>query len=159
DGSSSLGYAADAERARVDKVIFDKENAAIGPSFDNDRLAKVHHSNNDIFESVFALEIQMHEQHEMENCTNANRKAQEANDSLKKEVEIYKDKEKHFTKETTTESNLCKKIKLLNNEISNLKSQTCKKEKYFHKENEKYAKYVQPLLNMKNELEKKSRVF
>ncbi|GJU50869.1 hypothetical protein Tco_1220424 [Tanacetum coccineum] len=100
DGSSSSGYVIDAERARVDKVVFDKENAAVGPSYDNDTLTGVHHSNNDTFENVFALGIQNHEQPKVENCT---------------------------------------KIKLLDEEISNNKSQACQKEKSFHKENEKYA--------------------
>ncbi|GKE23971.1 hypothetical protein Tco_1435483, partial [Tanacetum coccineum] len=38
DESSSLGYATDAERARDDKVVSDIENAAIGPSYDNNTL-------------------------------------------------------------------------------------------------------------------------
>ncbi|GJZ39382.1 hypothetical protein Tco_0585945 [Tanacetum coccineum] len=70
----------------------------------------------------------------------ANREPQQANASLTKELKIYKEKEKHFAKETTNESEYCKKNKLLNKEISNLKSQACQKEKFFHKENEKYAK-------------------
>ncbi|GJX23215.1 hypothetical protein Tco_0227660 [Tanacetum coccineum] len=43
--------------------------------------------------------------------------------------------------------------------ISNLKSQACKKEKSFQKENEKYAEYVQSLLKRKNELEKTNQEF
>nr|GEV51860.1 integrase, catalytic region, zinc finger, CCHC-type, peptidase aspartic, catalytic [Tanacetum cinerariifolium] len=120
DRSTSLGYATDAERARDDKAVFDKENAVVGPSPDNNTLTKAHHSNNDIFENVFALEILNHEQLEVEKST---------------------------------------KIKLLNKEILNLKSQACQKEKSFHKENEKYAEYVQPLLNRKNELEKTNQEF
>ncbi|GJZ35977.1 retrovirus-related pol polyprotein from transposon TNT 1-94 [Tanacetum coccineum] len=120
NGSSSSGYASDAEKAWDDKVVFDKENVVVGPSLDNNTLTEVHHLNNDTFENVFALEILNHEQLEVENCT---------------------------------------KIKLLNEEISNLKSQACKKEKSFHKENEKYAEYVQPLLNRKNELEKTNQEF
>ncbi|GJW12266.1 hypothetical protein Tco_1578093, partial [Tanacetum coccineum] len=69
-------------------------------------------------------------------------------------LERYKGKEKHFAKESTTESEYCKKIKLLNEEILNLKSQACQKEKSFPKENEKYVEYVQPLFKNKNELEK-----
>ncbi|GKB10331.1 hypothetical protein Tco_0844254 [Tanacetum coccineum] len=53
----------------------------------------------------------------------------------------------------------CKKIKFLNEEISNLKSKACQKEKSFRKENEKYAEYVKPLLNRKNELEKTNQEF
>ncbi|GKA50935.1 hypothetical protein Tco_0744131, partial [Tanacetum coccineum] len=159
DGSSSLGYAADVERVQVDNVISNKENATVGPSSDNNTLTEVHHSNNDTFKNVFALKIQNHEQLEVENCTKVNREAQQANAVLTKELERYKEKEKHFAKETTNESEYCKKIKLLNEEISNLKSQACQKEKSFHKENEKYAEYVQPLLNRKNELEKTNQEF
>ncbi|GKA88859.1 hypothetical protein Tco_0810671 [Tanacetum coccineum] len=53
----------------------------------------------------------------------------------------------------------CNEIKLLNDEISNLKSQACEKDKTFAKENEKYDEYVQPLLKRKNELEKKNQEF
>ncbi|GKA15500.1 hypothetical protein Tco_0695247 [Tanacetum coccineum] len=138
-GSSSSRHVADAKRTWFDKVFYDKENVAIGPSYDNNILTEVHHSNNYTFENVFALEIQTHGHHEVENCTNVNREAQQVNESLTKQLEIYDDQEKHFTKETITKSNICKKIKLLNNKISNLKSQACKKERSFHKENEKYA--------------------
>ncbi|GJS21489.1 hypothetical protein Tco_0450121 [Tanacetum coccineum] len=91
---------------------------------------------------------------EVENYTKVNRKAQQANALLTNELKKYKEKEKHLSKETTTKFEYCNKIKLLNEEISNLKSQACKKEKSFHKEKEKYAQYVEPLLNRKNELEK-----
>nr|GEU29355.1 hypothetical protein [Tanacetum cinerariifolium] len=73
DESSNLGYAADAKRARDDKV-FDNKNA-VRPLFDNNTLTKVHHSNNDTFENVFALEILNHEQLEVENYTKVNREA------------------------------------------------------------------------------------
>nr|GEY22217.1 putative reverse transcriptase domain-containing protein [Tanacetum cinerariifolium] len=66
DESSSLGYVADAERARDDKVISDNKNA-VKPSFDNNTLTKAHHSNNDTFKNVFALEILNHEQLEVKN--------------------------------------------------------------------------------------------
>ncbi|GJX88648.1 hypothetical protein Tco_0340662 [Tanacetum coccineum] len=159
DGSSSSGHATYAKRARDDKAVSDKENAVVGPSLDNNILTEVHHSNNDIFENVFALEILNHEQPEVENSTKVNREAQQANDSLTKELEIFKEKENHFEKEKTNESKYCKKIKLSNEEISNLKSQACQKEKSFHKENKKYAEYVQPLLNRKNEVEKTNQEF
>ncbi|GJX21766.1 hypothetical protein Tco_0226211 [Tanacetum coccineum] len=112
----------DAERARVDKVVSYKENIVVGPSLENNTLTEVHQSNNDTFENMFALEIQNHGKHEVENCTKANHEAQQANVSLTKELEINKKKEKHFAKETTNESEYCKKIKLLNKEILNLKS-------------------------------------
>ncbi|GKE76915.1 hypothetical protein Tco_1543035 [Tanacetum coccineum] len=38
NGSSSSGHAVDAERARVNKVVSNKENAAVGPAFDNNTL-------------------------------------------------------------------------------------------------------------------------
>ncbi|GJX07843.1 hypothetical protein Tco_0195775 [Tanacetum coccineum] len=56
------------------------------------------------------------------------------------ELERYKEKEKYFAKDMTNESEYCKKIKLLNDEISNLKSQACEKDKTFAKENEKLQK-------------------
>ncbi|GJS82854.1 hypothetical protein Tco_0689345 [Tanacetum coccineum] len=96
---------------------------------------------------------------EVENCTKVYREAQQANAILTKELEKYKENEKHFAKETKNESEYRKRIKLLNEEISNLKSQACKKEKSFHKENEKYAQYVEPLLKRKNELETKNQEF
>nr|GFA39562.1 hypothetical protein [Tanacetum cinerariifolium] len=86
-----------------------------------------------------------------------NREAQQANALLTNELERYKEKEKHFAKETTIECEYCKKIKLLNDEISNLKSQTCQNVKTFTRKNGKYDEYVQPLLKRKNELEKKNQ--
>ncbi|GJS66058.1 hypothetical protein Tco_0680622 [Tanacetum coccineum] len=135
-----------AERARVDKVVSDVKNDVVRPSFDNDTLPEVHHSNNASFENVFALEIQNHGQHEVDNCTKANREAQQANDYLTKALENFK--EKLFLKQTTNESEYYKKIKFLNEEISNLKSQACQKEKSFHKENEKYAQYTAQTFHM-----------
>ncbi|GKB35619.1 hypothetical protein Tco_0880561 [Tanacetum coccineum] len=125
DENNSLGYATDAERAQDDKAVSDKENADVRPLFDNDTLTEVHHSNNDLSENVFALEIQNHGQHNVENCTKANREAQQASDSLTKALEIFKDKAPLFSKQTTNEPEYCKKIKILNDEISNLKSQAC----------------------------------
>nr|GEV90106.1 hypothetical protein [Tanacetum cinerariifolium] len=104
DGSNSSGYATNAKRAHDDKVVFDKENAVVGPLFDNNKLTEVHHSNNDTFENVFSLGIQNREQLEVENCTKVNHEAQQANAVLKKELERYKKKEKHLAKETINES-------------------------------------------------------
>nr|GEX49171.1 hypothetical protein [Tanacetum cinerariifolium] len=42
DGSSSSGYDADVERARVDKVVSDVENVVVGPLYDNDTLTEDH---------------------------------------------------------------------------------------------------------------------
>ncbi|GJY41009.1 hypothetical protein Tco_0428279 [Tanacetum coccineum] len=88
---------------------------------------------------------------EVENCTKVNRKAQQANALLTKELEEYNENEKHLAKETKNEYEYCKKIKLLNKVISNLKSQACQKEKSFHKENEKYARAF--ALRSKNNVE------
>nr|GEW54897.1 hypothetical protein [Tanacetum cinerariifolium] len=40
DGSSSSRHVADVKRARVDKVVYDTENAVVGPSYDNDTLTE-----------------------------------------------------------------------------------------------------------------------
>ncbi|GJT84641.1 hypothetical protein Tco_1066358 [Tanacetum coccineum] len=96
---------------------------------------------------------------DVEKYNEVNREAQHVNVLLRNELEIYKEKEKHFSKDKTIESEYCKKIKLLNDEISNLKSQACEKDKIFAKENEKYDEYVQPFLKRKNELEKKNQEF
>ncbi|GJU22298.1 hypothetical protein Tco_1155640 [Tanacetum coccineum] len=60
---------------------------------------------------------------DVEKCTKVDREAQQANALLINELERYKEKEKQFAKETTIEYEYCKKIKFLNDEISNLKSQ------------------------------------
>nr|GFA71695.1 hypothetical protein [Tanacetum cinerariifolium] len=138
NGSSGSRHDANAKRTWADKVVSDKVNVAIEHSYDNNTLTKVHHSNTDTFENMFALEIQTHGQHEVENCTNVNHKAQQVNDSLTKQLEIYEVQETDFTIEIITESCLSKKIKLLNNVIFNLKSQACQKERSFYKDNEKY---------------------
>nr|GEV34327.1 hypothetical protein [Tanacetum cinerariifolium] len=39
-GSNSLGYNVDVKRAWVDKAVFNKENAVVGPSYDNDTLTE-----------------------------------------------------------------------------------------------------------------------
>ncbi|GJT41250.1 hypothetical protein Tco_0941115 [Tanacetum coccineum] len=121
DGSNSSEHVVDAERARVDTIVFDKESATVRPSYDNNTLTE------------------------------------QATDSLTKALENLR--ENLCPKQTKNESEYCKKIKFLNEEISNLKSQACQKEKSFHKENEKYVEYVQPLLNRKNELEKTNQEF
>ncbi|GJV62922.1 hypothetical protein Tco_1473750 [Tanacetum coccineum] len=152
-------------------------NANIGFSYDSDTVSVVPH---DMLENVFAHGIQCHEQPEsildtyesavfaslisnlkcdVEKCNKVNHEAQQANVSLTNELERYKKKEKHFANDMTIESEYFKKIKLLNDEISNLKSQACEKDKTLAKENEKYDEYVQPLLKRKNELEKKNQEF
>ncbi|GKC78704.1 hypothetical protein Tco_1129478 [Tanacetum coccineum] len=75
---------------------------------------------------------------DVEKCKKVNRETQQANALLTNELERYKEKEKHFAKDKAIESEYCKKIKLLNDEISNLKSQACQKDKTFARENEKF---------------------
>ncbi|GJU24334.1 hypothetical protein Tco_1162955, partial [Tanacetum coccineum] len=77
---------------------------------------------------------------DVEKYNKVNREAQQANALSMNELERYKEKEKHFAKDKTIESKYYKKIKLLNDEISNLKSQACEKDKTFAKENEKLRK-------------------
>ncbi|GKA27222.1 hypothetical protein Tco_0713390 [Tanacetum coccineum] len=81
---------------------------------------------------------------DIENCNEVNHEAQQAYALLTNELERYKEKQKHFAKDKTIESEYYKKIKILNDEISNLKSQACKKDKTFARENEKFDEYVQP---------------
>nr|GEV11540.1 reverse transcriptase zinc-binding domain-containing protein [Tanacetum cinerariifolium] len=57
------------------------------------------------------------------------------------------------------EASLVNEIKLLNDEISYLKYQACEKNKTFAKENGKFDEYVHPLLNRKNEPDKKNQEF
>nr|GEY05329.1 reverse transcriptase zinc-binding domain-containing protein [Tanacetum cinerariifolium] len=90
-------------------------------------------------------------------CNKVNHEAQQANALLTNELERYKEKEKHFAKDKTIQSEYCKKIKLLNDKILSLKSQACQNDKTFTKENGKYDEYVQPLLNRKNELKKNQK--
>ncbi|GJZ62681.1 hypothetical protein Tco_0618818 [Tanacetum coccineum] len=40
DGSSSSGYDANAQRAHVDKVVYEVEDTVVGPSYDNDTLTE-----------------------------------------------------------------------------------------------------------------------
>ncbi|GJY47019.1 hypothetical protein Tco_0436082 [Tanacetum coccineum] len=54
---------------------------------------------------------------DVEKCNEVNREAQQANALLTNELERYKAKEKHFAKDMTIESEYCKKIKLLNEDV------------------------------------------
>ncbi|GKA50929.1 hypothetical protein Tco_0744125 [Tanacetum coccineum] len=75
---------------------------------------------------------------DIEKCNKVNQEAQQANALLTNKLERYKEKEKQFAKDKTIEYEYCKKIKILNDEISNLKSQACQNDKTFAKENGKY---------------------
>ncbi|GJZ46706.1 hypothetical protein Tco_0594302 [Tanacetum coccineum] len=167
--SSSLGNDVDVEKILVGTVASDIKIADISPSYDSDTVPKVHH---DTFQIVFANEIQNRykEEHDyvdyeqkhaffaslinnlkcdVEKCNMVNREAQQANALLTNKIERYKEKEKHFENDKIIESEYCKKIKLLNDKISNLKSQACQNDKTFARENGKYDGYVQPLLKRK----------
>ncbi|GJQ92436.1 hypothetical protein Tco_0003575 [Tanacetum coccineum] len=151
DESNSSGYDAYARKERVDKAGSEVEYAAARPSYYKDTLTKVHHSNIDTFENVFAHGIQNHEQLEsipdtymvkennsnivfdipyrdpdrgkedhddvdneqeralfaslvnnlqceVETCTKVIREAQQENVVLTKELERYKEKQKHFAR-------------------------------------------------------------
>ncbi|GJU40824.1 hypothetical protein Tco_1193781 [Tanacetum coccineum] len=147
-------------------------DADIRPLYDSDTMSKVHH---DMFKNMFVHGIQNHKQPESipdtyvvneknnniisdipnmdpdrdkEEHDYVNREALKANSFLTKELERYKDKEKHFAKDKTIESEYCKKIKLLNDEISNLKSQAYQNDKTFAMENGKYDEYTAQTLHM-----------
>ncbi|GKE31314.1 hypothetical protein Tco_1450636 [Tanacetum coccineum] len=94
---------------------------------------------------------------DVEKCNEVNREAQKANALLTNELERYKEKEKHSLKDKTIESEYYKKIKLLNDEISNLKSQACEKDKTFAKENElekKNQEFLKQIKDLDNRLRK-----
>ncbi|GJV68330.1 hypothetical protein Tco_1483839 [Tanacetum coccineum] len=134
----------------------------IRPSNDSDTILEVHH---DMFENMFVHGIQNHEQPKSipntyvvnennynvisdipnmdpdkgkEEHDDVNREAQQMNALLTNKLERYKEKEKYFAKETTIEFEYCTKIKLLNDEISNLKSQAFQNDKAFARENGKF---------------------
>ncbi|GKD46119.1 hypothetical protein Tco_1270764 [Tanacetum coccineum] len=90
DVSSSSEHVADAKRVWVDVIFSDKENVVVGSSLDNNTLTEVHHSKNDTFENVFALEILNHEHLEVEKCTKVNHQAQQAIASLTKGLQTFK---------------------------------------------------------------------
>ncbi|GKC63506.1 hypothetical protein Tco_1096104, partial [Tanacetum coccineum] len=129
------------------------------PNTDPDRDKEEHNDVDYEQQLAFFASLINNPKCDVEKCNEVNRKAQQANALLTNEFKRYKEKEKDFAKDMTIESEYCKKIKLLNDEISYLKSQACEKDKTFAMENEKYDEYVQPLLNRKNELEKKNQEF
>ncbi|GKC90958.1 hypothetical protein Tco_1151607 [Tanacetum coccineum] len=161
---------ADAKKMLVDMTTYAIENDDIGPSYDSDTVFEVHL---DMFENMFAHGIQNHEQPKSSPDTYV---VNENNSDISSYIpNMYPDRGKEEHVDVNYEqqracfasliNNLkcdvekCNKIKLLNDEISYLKSQACEKVKTFVKENEKFNEYVQPLLNRKNELEKKNQEF
>ncbi|GJX95617.1 hypothetical protein Tco_0351415 [Tanacetum coccineum] len=127
-------------------------DADIGPSYDSDTMSE---NNSNIISDIPNMDPDRDkEEHDyvdyekqralfaslinnlkfdVEKCTKDNREAQQANVLLTKE------------------------IKLLNEEISNLKTQACQNDKTFSRENGKFDESVQPLFKRKNELEKKNQ--
>ncbi|GJX28391.1 hypothetical protein Tco_0236470 [Tanacetum coccineum] len=91
DGSSNSGYYSDVERAWVDKALSDLENAAVGPSYDNDTLTKI------------LRDIRKKEKHLEKETTNESEYCKNIS-LLNKEISNLKSqacqKEKSFHKET-----------------------------------------------------------
>ncbi|GKD60071.1 hypothetical protein Tco_1297580 [Tanacetum coccineum] len=130
-------------------------DADIGPSYDSDTMTEAPYSSNDTFKNVFAHGIQSHEQPE------SIRDTYEVNDNNSNiiynipNMDPDRDKEEHndvnYEQQRAFFASLInnlkcdvekyKEIKLLNDEISNLKSQACEKDKTFAKENEKYDEF------------------
>ncbi|GKC10674.1 hypothetical protein Tco_1007456 [Tanacetum coccineum] len=105
------------------------------PNMDQVRDKEEHDDVDDEQQRAFFASLINNLKCDVEKYTKINREDQQENALLTKELERYKEKEKHFTKETTIESRYCKKINLLNDEISNLKSQACQNDKTFAREN------------------------
>ncbi|GJS68105.1 MAK10-like protein [Tanacetum coccineum] len=118
------------------------------PNMDSDRGKEEHDDVNYEQQHAFFASLINNLKCDVKKCNKVNSEAQQANALLKNELERYKEKEKHFAKDNTIESEHCKKINLLNDEILNLKSQACEKDKILSKENEKYDEYTDQTLRM-----------
>ncbi|GKB88701.1 hypothetical protein Tco_0960973, partial [Tanacetum coccineum] len=103
------------------------------PNMDPDRDKEEHDDVNYEQQRAFFASLINNLKCDVNKCNEVNREAQQVNALLTNELERYKEKEKHFAKDKTIESEYCKKIKLLNDKISNLKSQACEKDKTFAK--------------------------
>nr|GEV83198.1 hypothetical protein [Tanacetum cinerariifolium] len=149
-------------KSSPDTYVVNENNSDITsdiPNMDPDRVKEEHDDVNYEQQRAFFASLINNLKCDVEKCNKVNSEAQQANALLKNELERYKEKEKYFTKDMTIESEYYKKNKLLNDEISYLKSQACEKDKTFAKENGKFNECVQPLLNRKNKLEKKKQEF
>ncbi|GJX91727.1 hypothetical protein Tco_0345053 [Tanacetum coccineum] len=155
DADDNIGpsYESDTLTENNSNIIYDI------PNMDPDRDKEEHDDVDYEQQLAFFASLINNPKCDVEKYNEVNREAQQANALLTNEFKRYKEKEKDFAKDMTIESKYCKKIKLLNDEISYLKSQACEKDKTFAKENGKFDEYVQPLLNRKNELEKKNQEF
>ncbi|GJV70938.1 hypothetical protein Tco_1490933 [Tanacetum coccineum] len=152
-------------------------DADIGSSNDSNTLLGVYH---DLFINMFAHGIQNHKHPKFipdtyvvnKNNSNIISHIPNMDSDRNKEEHDYVEYEQQRAFFASLINNLkcdvekcnevnreAQKIKLLNDEISNLKSQACEKDKTFAKENEKYDEYVQALLERKNKLEKKNQEF
>nr|GEY18405.1 reverse transcriptase zinc-binding domain-containing protein [Tanacetum cinerariifolium] len=155
DGNADIGHSYDSD------TVNENNNNIISdiPDMDSDRDKKEDDYADYEQQRAFFASLINNLKCDVEKCNEVNREAQQENALLTNELERNKEKEKHFTKDMTIASEYCKKTKLLNDEISYLKSQAWEKDKTFAKENEKYDEYVQPLLKRKNKLEKKNQEF
>ncbi|GJZ61300.1 hypothetical protein Tco_0617437 [Tanacetum coccineum] len=151
--SISNTYVVNENNENNSDIVFDK------PNMDPDRGKEEHDYVDYEQQRVFFASLINNLKCDVKKYTKVNREAQQANALLTNKLKRYKEKEKYFAKEKTIETKYCKKIKLLNDKISNLKSQACQNDKTFTRENGKYDEYVQPLLKRKNELENKNQKF
>ncbi|GJS00694.1 hypothetical protein Tco_0317202 [Tanacetum coccineum] len=111
-----------------DTYVVNKNNSDIKsdiPNMDPNRDKEEHDYTDHEQQRAFFASLINNLKCDVEKCNKVNREAHQANALLKNELERYKEKEKYFTKDKTIEYEYCKKIKLLNDEISNLKSQAC----------------------------------
>ncbi|GJQ98418.1 hypothetical protein Tco_0009557 [Tanacetum coccineum] len=125
----------------LDTYVVNENNSNIIsdiPNMDPDRGKEEHDDVDYEQQRAFFASLINNLKCDVEKCNEVKREAQQANALLTNELERYKEKEKHFAKETTIEFEYCEKIKLLNDKISNLKSQACKKDKTFASENGKF---------------------
>ncbi|GJW03706.1 hypothetical protein Tco_1562562 [Tanacetum coccineum] len=120
-----------------DTYVVNKNNSNIIfdiPNIDPHRDKEEHDYVDDDKKCTFFASLIDNLKCDVEKCTKVNHEAPQANALLTNELERYKKKEKHFAKDMIIESEYCNKIKLLNDEISNLKSQACQNDLlYDHK--------------------------
>nr|GEY72550.1 hypothetical protein [Tanacetum cinerariifolium] len=79
---------------------------------------------------------------DVEKCNKVNHEAQQENALLTNMLERCKENEKHFVNNKTIKYENCKKIKLLNDKISNLKSQAFQKDRTLASKNGKFDEFV-----------------
>ncbi|GJR68134.1 hypothetical protein Tco_0014199 [Tanacetum coccineum] len=152
DESISSGNETDAEKTLVDTVASDIENDDIEPSYNSDTMSEVHH---DTFENVIANEIQSHEQPDSISDTYV---VNENNSDIISDIpNMNPDRGKEEHDYVAYEHQLVFFASLIKNLKCDVEKFT--KINYEAMENGTYDEYVQPLLKMKNELEKKNQEF